>query len=115
MTLPEDHVSKHGSLDSRAPTLDVLDDIWVEGSLLVETHLGSEGGLWYPSGGSAGCGLLHHAVNLFESQALGFWDKEVGIDETDGAKRAPDEEDLGSKVALVNADHVWGNDGNDLV
>jgi hypothetical protein len=42
--------SKHWSLDCRASALDILDNIWIESSLLVETHLRSKGGLWYPSG-----------------------------------------------------------------
>lgn len=67
-----------------------------------------------PSGRGARVGLLQHAVDLLEGETLGFGHEEVGVDEADGAEAAPDEEDLGAEVALVLADHVRGDDGDDL-
>lgn len=67
-----------------------------------------------PSGRGARVGLLQHAIDLLEGETLGFGHEEVGVDEADGAEGAPDEEDFGAEVALVLADHVRGDDGDDL-
>ena len=85
------------------------------GSLLGEAHVGSEGAVGDPLGGVARGGLLEHAVDLLEGEALGLGDEEVAVEEADGAEGAPDEEDLGSEVALVLANHVGGDDGDDAV
>jgi hypothetical protein len=58
--------------------------------------------------------LLHHLVDLLEGETLGLGDQEVGVDEGAGAEAAPDEEDGGLQVAVLRADHVWGDDGDDL-
>ena len=58
--------------------------------------------------------LLQHPVDLFEGQTLGLRHEHVGVDEGTRTERAPDEEDLGSKVTLVRVDHVGCDDGDDL-
>ena len=68
----------------------------------------------HPLGRVARVGLLHHAVDLLEREALGLGHEEVGVHEADGAERAPDEEHLGAEVALVGSHHVWGDDTDDL-
>lgn len=82
--------------------------------LLGEAHLGGEGGLGLPLGGSARSGLLHHLVDLLQGETLGLGNQEVGVDESAGTERAPDVEHLGTEVALVRVNHVGGDDGNDL-
>ena len=84
------------------------------GLLVDETHLVGEGRVGLPSSGGARSSLLHHLVDLLQGQALGLGDKEVGVDESASAERAPDEEHLGTEVALVSVNHVRGDDGNDL-
>lgn len=49
--------------------------------------------MWNPLGGVSWSGLLHHAVNLLKGKTLGLWNQEVSVDEGDGAKTSPDEED----------------------
>lgn len=100
-------------LNSRARALDILDDLLVE-LAIDKTHIGSEGGVGHPLGGCPGGGLLHHAVDLLESEALGLGDEEERVDEAAGAEGTPDEEDLCAEVGLVFADHVGGDDGDDL-
>lgn len=80
-----------------------------------DAHLLGEGGVGLPASGGAGSGLLHHLVDLLEGKTLGLGDEEVGVDEGAGAEGAPDEEDLGTEVALVSVDHVGGDDGDDAV
>jgi hypothetical protein len=46
--------------------------------LLGQVHLGGEGGVGLPLARGAGRGLLHHLVDLLQSQSLGLWDKKVG-------------------------------------
>lgn len=79
--------------------------------------IGSPSGMGDPSGGSAWARLLEHTVDLFERKALGFRNEQVGVDEAGRAERAPDEEDFRSQIrlALVLANHVGGDDGNDAV
>jgi hypothetical protein len=108
-------VSSRGVLNSRALALDVADDFGRESAIGSQAHVSGEGGMWLPPGGGAGSGLLEHAIDLFEGQTLGLWDEEEGVDEGDGAEAAPDEEDLGAQIALVGADHVGGDDGDDAV
>ena len=109
------------SLDSRIIIVGVLDRVLLDelGSTAVlnQAHVGSEGGVRDPLAGGARAGLLHHAVDLLEGQALGLGHEEVGVDEAAGAEGAPDEEDFGAevRVALVRSDHVWGDDGDDAV
>jgi hypothetical protein len=83
-------------------------------ALLASTHGLGESDSGLPLGrGTRGC-LLHHLVDLFQGQALGLRNDEVGIDERHSAKAAPDEEDGRFKVALVSVNHIGGDDGNDL-
>jgi hypothetical protein len=92
----------------------MLHDLRGQGSLIGETHVSREGGVRNPLAGVAGRGLLEHAVDLLEGETLGFRDEEVGVDEADGAEGAPDEEDFRAEVALVGADHIGGDDSDDL-
>lgn len=92
----------------------MLDDLRGECSLVGHAHISSEGGVRHPLAGVARGGLLEHAVDLLERQALGFGNEEVAVHQADGAERAPDEEDLGAQVALGRADHVGGDDCDDL-
>lgn len=52
---------------------------------------------------------------LLERKTLRLGYKEHRIDEGAGAEASPDEEDRGLEVALVGADHVGGDDGDDGV
>ena len=51
-----------------------------------------------------GRSLLHHLVDLFKSQTFGFVDEEVGVEESDGTQRTPEEEDFGAEVGFVGVD-----------
>lgn len=83
-------------------------------ALLSKTHISSEGTVRHPLARVAGVSLLEHAIDLLECEALGLGNQEVGVDEAEEAERAPDEEDLGAEVGVVGADHVGGDDGDDL-
>ena len=50
---------------------------------------------------------------MFKGEALGFWYKEIGVDESTRAQTAPYEEDVGLEIAPVFVDHVRGDDGDD--
>lgn len=80
-----------------------------------ETQVLCECGMRGPPGGLAGSGLLEHTVDLLESEALGLGYEEVRVDERASAETTPDEEDGRPEVALVWADHVRGDDGDDGV
>lgn len=99
---------------SKALLLDVLHDLRSKGSLVCKTHISGEGGVRHPFAGVSWGGLLEHAVDLLERKTLGLGDEEVGVHEADGAEGAPDEEDLGAEVAFGCADHVGGDDCDDL-
>lgn len=101
-------------LNNRAFTLDIFHNFRSKSALVGETHLGGESGGRHPFGGIAGVGLFQHPVDLFQCETLGLRDQEIGIDEAAGAKRAPDEEDLGAKVAFIRPNHIRCDDGNDL-
>lgn len=100
-------------LEGGAPALDILGDLGAQLATVLETHLLGVGSGGFPAGGSARGGLLHHLVDLLERQALGLGNEEVSVDKGAGAESAPDPEDVGAEVALVGADHVGGDDGND--
>jgi hypothetical protein len=104
-----------GELNWSGTYLDIHNDLRVELALLRNAHCRRESGGWLPLGGLARADLLKHAVDLLEGEAIGLGYEEVGVDEADGAEGAPDEEDLGAEVALVFADHVGGDDGDDAV
>lgn len=84
------------------------------GVLLRERSAGGERLAGNPLGRGAGSRLLHHLVDLLEGQTLGLGDQEVGVHEGAGAKTAPDEEHRGLQVSVGLADHVGGDDGNNL-
>jgi hypothetical protein len=46
--------------------------------LLGQVHLSGKGRVGLPLARGAGCGLLHHLVDLLEGEALGLRDEEVG-------------------------------------
>jgi hypothetical protein len=60
--------------------------------------------------------LLHHAVHLLERETLSFRNEHVGVDETEEAKRAPEEEHFGTEigVAAAVADEVGRNNSDNL-
>ncbi len=83
--------------------------------LLRHAHLSRIRAVGDPAAAGAGSSLSQHLVDLLEGESLGLRDEQVGIDESAGAKTAPDVEDLGAEVALVLVDHVGGDDGDDAV
>ena len=116
-TLFSTHSSSQGQLTQSSHTtfsLHVVNDLPRKCSLLRKTHLARESGMWDPFAGSPRSRLFQHAVDLFQGEPLGLGDEEVGVNEAAAAKGAPDEEDPGAQVALVGADHVGGDDSDDL-
>lgn len=67
-----------------------------------------------PFGALTRAHLLHHAVDLFERQALGLRHKPVGKQGAGRAHAAPEEEDFISHVAGV-LEHERDDDGDDAV
>lgn len=100
-------------LESRATALNILNHVLVKE--VTTRNLGGESGGGLPLGRQAGGSLLHHLVNLLERQTLGLGNKEVGVDSGTGAKRTPEEENLGLEVAVSVTNQVGGDDGNDGV
>ena len=112
-TLRNSHQTDYaGRLEGGAPALDVL-DLGVKLAILHGSR--GEGGGRLPASRGTGSGLLHHLVDLLEGQTLGLGDEEPGVDEGARAQASPDEEHGGLEVALVSADHVRGDDGDDGV
>ena len=68
----------------------------------------------HPLGRVASIGLLQHPIDLFERQTFGFGNEEVCVDEAGGAETTPDEEDFGTEIGFVDADHVGCDDCDDL-
>lgn len=95
-------------------TYHVLHNLRCQRSLLGETHLSRVGGGGLPFRRCAGSSLFHHPVDLLQRQTFGLGDQEVGVDEANGAEGTPDPEDIGAKVAFVLANHVGGDDSDDL-
>ena len=93
----------------------MLNNLRSQSSLLGKTHISSKGAVWDPLRGVSWRSLLKHTIDLLKRKSLGLRDEEVGVNEADSAERAPDEEHLRTKVALVLADHVGGNDRDDAV
>lgn len=100
-------------LESRATALNILNNIFVEE--ITTRNLSGKGGGGLPLGRLAGSGLLHHLINLLERQTLGLGNKEIGVDGGTGAKRTPEEKNLGLEVTVGLTDQVGGDDGNDGV
>src|SRR5690554_7388467 len=63
----------------------------------------------HPTGGSAGRGLGHHLVDLLERETLGLRDEEVGEEQAADTGGTPDEEHLGTEIALTGVNHVGGD------
>ena len=68
-----------------------------------------------PLAGLAGRGLLEHAIDLLEREALRLGDKEVGEDHTSGTGSSPDEEDLTLEIAVLRINHVWRDETDQKV
>ena len=83
--------------------------------VLLHTKLLLEGGARNPRSRLSRRALLHHLVDLLERQALGLRDEEVSEEHTSSASRAPDEENLGTQVALILVNHVGGDVTDDEV
>ena len=66
----------------------------------------------HPAGGGAGRGLGHHLVDLLERETLGLGDEEVGEEQAADTGGTPDEENLGTEIALTGVNHV-GSDVTD--
>jgi hypothetical protein len=102
--------------------------------LLGQVHLGGEGGVGLPLARSAGCGLLHHLVDLLERKSLCLGNEEVGEEDfytldrcvevwieakltRNTAQSTPHEEDVGAELGGAGAlsDQVRCDDGDDAV
>lgn len=86
-------------------------------TMLGHAHLVGESGSRSPASRVARSDLLEHLVDLLERQTLGLRNEEVSVDASAGAQSAPDEEDLGTEVALTLglANHVGSNGSDDCV
>jgi len=78
-------------------------------------HLVGKSAVGDPFGRLSRSGLFQHLVDLFERKTFGFWDEEEREGESEDASRAPDEENFGSKVALIRVDDVWCDVTDDKV
>ena len=88
---------------------------FVRGLQAARIRLISVSRVWNPLGRVARRRLFQHAVNLFQAEALGLRNEEVGEEDTSGAGGAPHEEDLGLEVAVVFIDHVGRDEADDEV
>lgn len=96
--------------------LGLIRNLSVAGNMvLLHTKLTREGRVWHPLGGLAGRALLHHFVNLFERQALGLGNEEISEEDASGTSCTPNEEDLGTQVALILVNHVGSDVTDDKV
>jgi len=86
-------------------------------TVLGHAHLVGEGSSGSPASRVTWGNLLKHLVNLLKRQTLGLRHKEVSVDASAGAQSTPDEEHLGTEVALTLglADHVGSDGGDDCV
>lgn len=92
-----------------------IQDILSVSNLSLSLNMSGESLVRNPLGGVSWSSLLHHAVDLFEGKALGFWNQEVGVDESTSAETSPDEEDRRLQVSVLRTDHVWSNDSDNGV
>jgi hypothetical protein len=69
-----------------------------------------------PLGTGSWSSLLQHTIDLLETQALGFWDQDICVNQAEKAERAPEEEDLRSEVnaTSIGGGEVWSDDSDDL-
>lgn len=77
-------------------------------------HVG-EGGGGLPGSRLARRDFIQHLVNLFKSKTLGFGNKEVSVDNAEGAKSTPEEEDAGLHVGIFGTDQVGSDETDDEV
>ena len=68
-----------------------------------------------PLGRGSRSRLFEHLVDLLQSQTLGLGHQNERVDKGGSAETTPNEEDGGSQVSSVLADHVGGDDGDDGV
>ncbi len=108
---PPNTSSSSTDSNARPPSCSAL-NICLQHPVLSHTPRKSSGRL--PLRRSPGRTLLHHPIDLFETEALGLGHQEPCVDESRCTETAPDEEDRGLQVAVVFADHVWSDDGDDL-
>jgi len=83
-------------------------------SSLLLLHTG-EGGGGLPGSRLARRDFIQHLVNLFKSKTLGFGNKEVSVDNAEGAKSTPEEEDAGLHVGILGTDQVGSDITDDEV
>ena len=106
---------QHRALNLRItlPPNRLLDDGDVD-ILLRDMHVLGEGGVGLPGSGVSGIGLLEHAVDLLQRQALHLRHEEISEGPADAAQPAPHEKDVRAqvRVAFAGADEV-GCDGCD--
>ena len=69
----------------------------------------------FPGGAAMRGNFVHHAIDLFEGETLGFGHEGPGEQGAEHAGGTPDEEDLDAQVAVLLVDHVRGDDGDDAV
>jgi hypothetical protein len=86
-------------------------------TMLGHAHLIGESSSRSPSSRVTRSDLLQHLINLLKRQPLSLRDEEVSVDASASAQSTPDEENLGTEVALSLglADHVGGDGGDDSV
>lgn len=79
-------------------------------------HICSIRAVWHPFSRCSWRSLLQHAVHLLQGEALGLGDENVGVDEAEEAKRAPEEEHFGAEigVAAASADEVRRDNSDNL-
>lgn len=79
-------------------------------------HIRSVRAVWHPLSRSSWRSLLQHAVHLLKGETLGLRNENVGVDEAEEAKGAPEEEHLGTEVGVAGtiADKVGRNNSDDL-
>ncbi len=100
-------------LEDRSLTFNVSHNLLVQHTSLA-AHLLGKGLGGPPLGRVARSRLFHHLVNLLESQTLGLWDEEDGVDEGASAETTPNEEDRRLQVATVGVNHVRSDNSNNL-
>lgn len=84
-------------------------------TLLRQSHLPSERIVRPPLATGDGRGLFEHLVDLFEREPFRFRDEEVGEQEAEEQRPAPDEEDLHAQVPFVLVHDVGGDDRDHAV
>jgi hypothetical protein len=70
----------------------------MRGRLLSHAHLSRKRAMRNPLSTRHRRRLFQHPINLFQRKALGLRDEKVCVNQTQQTKRAPEEEDLRSKI-----------------